>query len=141
MMASAHRDETPNASEPWHLGLPRGKVVGALEPAAVVAATDALIAAGLAADQIEVTTAADVEGLERPLVHSGLAGLVGRLLLSTGGDLDVMEEARQELLAGHALVSVPVAGDEVMYRVRDVLRAHGGHSIQFFGRWTITSLG
>jgi hypothetical protein len=139
-MASAPRGKTPNAPGPRHPRYPEGKVVGALEPAAVGAATEALIAAGLAADQIGVTTAADVEGLERPMVHSGLAGLVGRLLLSTGADLEVMEEARQELLAGHALVSVPVEGDEVMHRVRDILRDHGGHSIQFFGRWTITSL-
>jgi hypothetical protein len=57
-----------------------------------------------------------------------------------GDDLDEMDQARQELAAGHTIISVPVAGDDERRRVRDILRDHGGHWIRHFGHWTITSL-
>jgi hypothetical protein len=120
---------------------PEGKVIGTLDAAAVDAVTAALTAAGFAADQIGVFTAADAEGIEPPLDQPGLPGLIDRFLLSLGSDLDWLERARRELAAGHVIVSVPVEGDDAQDRVRDILRDHGAQSITYFGRWSITSLG
>lgn len=120
---------------------PQGKVIGALAPADAEAVTAALTAAGFAADQIDVVTAADVEGLDSPLDRTGLPGLIDRFLLSLGSDLNWLERARDELAAGHVLVTVAIEDDGHRERVRDILHAHGGHWINYFGRWTVTALG
>jgi hypothetical protein len=116
-----------------------GKVAGALDPTAVDTVTAALTTAGFDADQIEVA-AEDIEGLQTPLNRAGLAGFIGRFLLSIGDDLEELERARQELAAGHTVIMVTVAGDDERGHVRDILRDHGGHGIRYFGNWTITSL-
>jgi hypothetical protein len=118
----------------------RSSVVGAMDAEAVSLVTAALTEAGFAEDQIQIMTAADVEGMESPLDRTGIRGLVGRFLLSLGDDLDEVEQMRQELAAGHVLVFVPVEGDEERERVRGIFRDHGGHSIRHYGHWTITPL-
>ena len=125
---------TPEARSPQY---PEGKVIGAVEPAAVDAVRESLISAGFAADQIDVVTAADVEDLDVPPDRS----LMSRFLTSVSYQHQELERMRQELRGGHVLVAVPVEGDDAMHRVRGILLANGGHEIQYFGRWTITTLG
>jgi hypothetical protein len=119
---------------------PEGKIIGTFEAGAADAAIAALTAAGFTTDQVDVITAADIEGIDSPLDRPGVRGFVDRLLLSLGGDLTWLEQARQELATGHVLVAVEVEGDDAKHRVRDILRYHRAHSITYFGRWTITSL-
>jgi hypothetical protein len=133
--------QRPSAPESGakHLGPLEGKVIGALDPSAVEAATAGLVAAGFPADHIEVVTADDLETLEAPLDRPGLAGLASRFVLSLGDDLDEIEQLRQELADGSHVIGVPVEGDDATQRVRDILRGHGARGITHFGRWTITT--
>jgi hypothetical protein len=57
-----------------------------------------------------------------------------------GDNLDAIEQARSELNRGHLLVFVAVHDDAERERVHDILRDHGGHSMRYFGHWTITIL-
>ncbi|MDQ2655257.1 MAG: hypothetical protein M3Z20_19670 [Chloroflexota bacterium] len=119
---------------------PLHKVVAAVEPARVEQVATALAAAELDGDRVEIVTAADVPATDEPIGGSGLRGFIARLGLSLGDDLDALEEARSELGQGHVLVFVAVHDDAERTRVHDILREHGGHSMRYFGHWTITTL-
>lgn len=67
-------------------------------------------------------------------------GLLQRLSLSMGADLDLARQAEQELLAGNALVEIAVEDAAAKQRAGDVLQRHGGHFIKYFDRWTIETL-
>jgi hypothetical protein len=123
-------------------GYPEGSVVCAIDPGSVDAAMAALAAAGFPADEIDIVRPGDVQELESPLDRPGLGGFIGRILLSLGGDLNELERMRRELVAGHVLLTVPVADDDASkQRLTATLQQHGGHAITYFGRWSITSLG
>ena len=94
---------------------------------------------GFAPDRIEVVTAEDVSDLDEPIGGSGIRGFLTRFSLSLGDELDEIEQARQELTYGHALVLVMVDGMAEQDRAHAVLREHGGHAMRYFGRWAITS--
>lgn len=119
---------------------PLGKVMGAVAPSVVDAVTVALLGTGIAPGDVEVVTADDETGDAAPGDGGGFQGMMERLSLGLGADLDTIEEARRELAAGHVIVLVPVNGDEGARRVGDILRAHGGHAVRYFGRWTIETL-
>ena len=138
-MENTARDHTAQPNVSRHHKSPEGMVIGAFEPSTVAAVKAALVAAGIPADQIDVMTPEDIDELEAPLTRPGIKGLVGRLLLSLGDELDELERARQELSVGHVLIGVPVMGDDRVHQVRDIMREHGGHAIIRFGRWTITA--
>lgn len=116
------------------------KIVAAVarsDPDGVVAALDE---AGFARDRIEIITAEEVPGLGEPIGGSGLHGLLTRLRLSLGDDLDELEQARRELGYGHALIQVLVRGDGERDRAQAILSQHGGHALRYFGWWTILTL-
>ncbi|HEU5430778.1 MAG TPA: hypothetical protein VFU81_03895 [Thermomicrobiales bacterium] len=71
----------------------------------------------------------------------GLGGLLNRLALNMGGDMDKLRQAAEELRAGHVLIDVEVADDAAKDRARDILQRHGGHFITYFGRWSMETLG
>ena len=77
--------------------------------------------------------------LDEPIGGSGIRGFLTRFSLSLGDDLDEIEQARQELKFGHALVLVMVDGMTEQDRAHTVLREHGGHAMRYFGRWAITT--
>lgn len=66
--------------------------------------------------------------------------MLTRLRLSSGDDLDELEQARRELGYGHALIQVLVHGDGEQDRAQAILSQHGGLALRYFGRWTITTL-
>ncbi|MGI8405767.1 MAG: hypothetical protein ACR2OE_13565 [Thermomicrobiales bacterium] len=120
-------------------GYPEDKVVGSVDPMTVDEIVQALTDAGLALDRINVTTAADMDGIETPLEQTGLGGFISRFLLSIGDDLQRLELMRKELLAGRALVSVQLNEDEAHDRVVDILHEHGARNVHHFGQWMIES--
>ena len=130
-MSNEHRNRPP---------YPLHKVVAAVAATEADGVVAALTEAGFARDQIEVVTAEQVPDLNKPVGGSGLHGLLTRLNLSLGADLDEIEQARRELMHGHTLVLVLVHGDEEQERAHAVLRQHGGHAMHYFGRWAITTL-
>lgn len=134
------RDHTPSVPAHGRPPYPLHKIVAAVASAETDGVVNALGDAGFTRDLIEVVTAEDVPGLDEPIGGSGLRGLLTRLNLSIGDDLDEFEQARQELMYGHTLVLVMVQGDVEQNRAHAVLRQHGGHAMHYFGRWAITTL-
>lgn len=96
-------------------------------------------AAGFGRDGIDVYTAKDVPDLAQPVGGTGVGGFPRRLGLSTGGDLDGIHAAQRELGSCHTLIVVLVDGDAERDRAHAIPRKHGGHSMKYFGKWTITT--
>ena len=138
-MDNEHQDRVPPARGPSHGSFPLHKVAAAVDHNQTDAVVAALKDASFAPDRIEVVTAEDVSDLDEPIGGSGIRGFLRRFSLSLGDDLDEIEQARQELKYGHALVLVMVHGMAEQDRAHAVLREHGGHAMRYFGRWAITS--
>ena len=133
-------DRSPSVPSHKETSYPLHKLVAAVARADTEGIVVALAEVGFPSDRVEVITAEDVPGLDEPIGGTGLHGLLTRLQLSLGDDLDELEQARSELMYGHALIQVMVDGMDEQERAREVLSQHGGHAIRYFGRWTITSL-
>jgi hypothetical protein len=138
-MDNEPQDRTPPAPGPGRRPHPLHKVAAAVAPGETDGVVAALVDAGFAQDRIEVVTSEDVADLNEPVGGSGIRGFLTRFKLSLGDDLDEVEQARQELTYGHALVLVMVDGTAEQERAHAVLREHGGHSMRYFGRWAITT--
>ena len=134
------QDRKPSASHRGRPSYPLHKLVAAVARTETEGVAAALTDAGFASDRIEIVTAEDVPGLDEPIGGTGIHGFLTRFNLSLGDDLDELEQARQELMYGHALVLVMVDGTDEQERAHAVLREHGGHAMRYFGRWAITSL-
>ena len=139
-MDNDSHDRKPPAAGPGRRPFPTHKVAAALTPDMTAGVVTALEDAGFARDRIEVVTAEDVSDLAEPIGGSGIRGFLTRFSLSLGDDLDEIDQARRELTYGHALILVMVHGMAEQDRAHAVLREHGGHSIRYFGRWTVTTL-
>jgi hypothetical protein len=138
-MDNEPQDRTPPAPGPGRRPYPLHKVAAAVAPGETDGVVAALVDAGFAQDRIEVVTSEDVADLNEPVGGSGIRGFLTRFKLSLGDDLDEVEQARQELTYGHALILVMVDGTTEQERAHAVLREHGGHSMRYFGRWAITT--
>ena len=120
--------------------VPTNKVVGIMDEAGdTKAALDDLRGAGFTSDEVELVT--DDEGTKRielsdaePVsVHIFRSTQKPPSYYDAPGLLDRIEH---ELLAGHYIVGVAVGKDEeTRARVRDILKSHRGHFINFYGRW------
>ena len=110
-----------------------------------IAAFDILIANGFL--ESEVTLGSGPELADRIRATSGRSGLVGRILqvldrLGAGGDeMDDRHEYEQALRDGAVNILVLAATEERKQRAAAILRQHGGHFINFFGRLKIEQLG
>ncbi|HET7095532.1 MAG TPA: hypothetical protein VFI22_18720 [Thermomicrobiales bacterium] len=120
---------------------PENEVVGAVARDDVGPAVADLIDAGFA----PIGILAGDGGLRRIEATisggDGLGGVLNRLALTMGGDMDKLRQAAEELRAGHVLIDVEVADDAAKIRARDILQRHGGHFITYFGRWSMETLG
>lgn len=52
----------------------------------------------------------------------------------------IVRRVEQELLADHYLIGVSAKDQDARQRVRDVLKSHGGHFINFYGRFAAEAL-
>ena len=52
----------------------------------------------------------------------------------------IVRRLEQELLAGHHLIGVIAEDEETRERARGILKSHGGHFINFYGRWAAEAL-
>ena len=138
-MDNEPQGRTPPARGPGHGPFPLHKVAAAIDRNQKDVVVAALTDAGFAPDRIEVVTAEDVSDLDEPIGGSGIRGFLRRFSLSLGDELDEIEQARQELTYGHALVLVMVNGMAEQDRAHALLHEHGGHAMRYFGRWAITS--
>lgn len=140
---------TPSDAEDGHdhsdfIFYPTNKVVGIVDdPDDAAAALRDLRAAGFTAEEIEVLTGE--EGAHRIDTtgegHGPLARGV-RALQKLLGDYEPVHVRRheQELLAGHYGIGVTARDQEARERVREILKAHNGHFINFYGVWALEVL-
>jgi hypothetical protein len=121
------------------LGSARGRLLGVFDSEAEATdATTAIGAIGVPADRIEVFAgdegAAAFDGSGRR--HGPLARLLRTIqftLMDQMPDFGYYEGAAR---MGRRVVSVKPSGDEQMRQVVEVMRAHAGHFINYFGRFT-----
>lgn len=139
-MTDERHDQGARPADGRRRPYPLHKVLAAVERAQSEGVMVALEEAGFARDGIDVVTAEDVSDLDQPVGGAGALGFLRRLGLRSGGDLDGIEQAQRELSFGHSLILVPVDGDAERDQAHEILRQHGGHSMSYFGRWTITTL-
>ena len=94
----------------------------------------------------EVTLTCGPEIADRIRATSGRSGLVGRVLQvldqfeAAGHEVDARHEYEQALRDGHVNVLVLAPTEERKQRAAGILRQHGGHFINFFGRLKIEQL-
>ena len=123
---------------------PTNKVVGIIDDVGdAQAALRGLKTAGFAAAQIRVLTGE--EGAHRIDVKGDEHGRLAQIVRSTQkllGDDEIQDAARyeQELFAGHFGIGVVVHDEEDRDKVRQILKAHHGHFINFYGRWTMENM-
>lgn len=127
------------AGEQFRPQYPLHRLVAAVAPESLEPASTALAAAGLGPDRIKVVTAADVSDLDGPVGGTGFRAFLTRFGLSLGDELDEIEVAHQELRDGHTLIMVLVHNDRERNTAEELLRAHGGHAMRYFGRWSVTT--
>jgi len=123
---------------------PMNRVVGIVDSVGdTQGALRDLQAAGFTADEIRVLTAEqgahriDVNGDEHgPLAH------VVRSVQELLGDYDIEHATRyqQELLTGHFGIGVIARDAEDRGKVRQILKEHHGHFINYYGRWAMENL-
>ena len=123
---------------------PTKNVIGVIDSReAVWAAVRDLQAAGFDEDGIHLLCGAQgAQSIESETEEEkGFFGKLTRVIQEFGDiDQDHKEYHKQELLAGHYLVSVHAEDDEERDRACDILKAHGGHFINYYGEWVIDNL-
>ena len=122
---------------------PTNQVIAVIDGSGdAAAARTELDHAGFEAGAIEVLSGA--EGLRRLDATGARHGMAGRLLrlIQGYGDMEQQIFARQadELRAGHSLVGVRTHGVKERRRAELIFKRHHGHTINFFGLWTITGM-
>jgi hypothetical protein len=118
------------------LGSARGRLLAVFDtPEAAAEAARAIEALGVAPDRVEVFAGDD--GANAFDGSGGSHGLFGRLyraiqftLVDQAPDFTYYEAAAKQ---GRVVLSVKPKGDKQMRAIVDVMRAHGGHFINWFG--------
>ena len=131
-----------NEGDTW-LTYPANRVIGSVSTSGDLKATiTELNAVGFG--QKEVSVLCGQKGASRLDVTGEQRGLLGRIyrFIERFGDmdLDLLKDYKNELLTGHFLIAVDVGNEEQRKRVADILASHGGHRVNFFGRWVIETL-
>lgn len=108
-----------------------GPVVGALTNAGFVA-SDIVVGCGeAAADNLKASTG-----------RAGLTDVAIRIARRLGvrdEEMTIKDQYEKELRNGQVVVSVPAADGVQKKLAAEVMREHGGHFINFLGRFTIES--
>ena len=124
---------------------PTNKVVGSIDAADdVKAALGDLKAAGFTAQEIELLT--DEEAARRITTSDEADEVIIHIFDSTQKlpafyDAPVIvRRVEQELLASHYLIGVVAQDGEARERAHGILKSHGGHFINFYGRFAAEAL-
>jgi hypothetical protein len=124
---------------------PEGCVIGIIDTVdQLEAAVEALTSGGFLRSEIEVLYGeAAADRLDATTGRTGLAGLAMRLVAALGMPDDEMimkADYEQALRDGHFLVLVLVPTEERKNRAARLLEEHGGHFVNFLGRFMIETL-
>ena len=93
-----------------------------------------------------MTLACGAEAADRLQASSGRSGLVGRVLQVAdrlgvrGEELETKHQCEQALRGGGVTFVILAPSEERKRRAAEILREHGGHFINFMGRFTIEQL-
>jgi len=145
-------DETSKADPPaaapvrpqgWLLGYPTDHLLGVLpSPAAAGAAVAELERAGIAPDAVRVLVGeAAARRIDGRGTHHGLLARLYRLIQFT--QMDQAPDFRRyerEASRGHPVIAVRETDVGRRVAIRAVLRAHGAHFINFYGRFFTEAL-
>ena len=110
---------------------PTNQLLGVIDdPSAGERAVDALLVAGFAARDVVLVS----PGEERkpPRLWTRLVRVFQFMLMDQGPDFHYYEAAVRE---GRAVVAVRIRGRDRLEQARDLLRAHGAHFLNYFGRF------
>jgi len=124
---------------------PTNKIVGIVDDASDAKATlRDLRASGFTAEEVELL--ADEEGARRIGVSGEGSEVLVHFFPSTQkvpAHYDapiIVRRVEQELLAGHYLIGVTARDGEARERASGILKSHGGHFINFYGRLAAEAL-
>jgi hypothetical protein len=124
------------------LTYPANKVIGVLStPEELHAAVMELNNAGFQKERLQVLCGE--KGAERLDVSGeryGFLAKVYRTVEKIGVESKDLKEYESELLDGHFLLAVDVPDEDERTQVLNIFKAHGGHRVNFYGRWTIERL-
>jgi len=132
-----------NQDDNW-LTYPTNKVIGSVSTTGdLKAAITQLNADGFGQEQVSVLCGSKAASqLDVTGERHGLLGRIYRFVEKFGDmDVELLDDYKEELLGGHFLVAVDVENEDQSKHVSDILVSHGGHRVNFFGRWTIENLG
>ena len=131
------------SNAPENIRYPTNHVVGVVTSDEVAPVVGALTDAGFATSDIVIGCgAAAADNLRASTGHTGLTNLAIRIADRLGvrdEEMSIKDQYEQELRYGHVVVSVPAADVGQKKLAADVMREHGGHFINFLGRFTIES--
>jgi len=123
---------------------PTNKVIGIIDDAGdTKAALQDLSAAGFTAGEVELLT--DEEGAQRIDLTGERRGVLVHIISSQHPQHfydapGLVGQIEQELKAGHFGIGVGAKETEARERVREILKSHNGHFINFYGRWAAEAL-
>ncbi len=124
---------------------PTNKVIGIIDdPGDAEAALRDLRTAGFTAEEVELLT--DEEGAQRIDLTGEEGEVLVHILRSTQKPQDyydapkIVRQIEQELKAGHDGIGVGAKETEARERVREILKSHNGHFINFYGQWAAEAL-
>ena len=120
------------------IGYPTDHLLGAFrDPAEAAAASAEIVALGIPAGDVTVLQGDEgARRLDGTGAANGLLARARRLVSFTIMDqLPDMAMYERAVRDGGAVVMVRVRGDEAKAAVADVMRRHGGHFINYYGRF------
>jgi hypothetical protein len=124
---------------------PTDKVVGIIDDAGdAQAALLDLSAAGFKQEELELLT--NEEGAQRIDLMDREHEVLIHVIRSTQKPQEyydapgMVRQIEQELKSGHYGIGVGAKDREARERVREILKSHGGHFINFYGQWAAEAL-
>ena len=121
------------------LTYPANKVIGILNTRDDLhAAVTELNNNGFEEEQVQVLCGeTGAERLDTTGERHGFLARLYRFVEKLGVESKHLSEYKSELLDGRFLVAIDVRDEDERARVVGILKAHGGHRINFYGKWTI----
>ena len=138
-------EQTPRRASSKFIFNPTNKVVGIIDNADdAKAALHELRGAGFTVEALELLT--NDEGAQRIDLSDEDREVSVHVIGSTQQPQEyydapgITTQIEQELKAGHYGIGVATTDKEARERVREILKSHGGHYINFYGRWAAEAL-
>ncbi len=129
----------PDAAESKFYSYPAHKVLGVFnDPEKIKESLDDLKESGFHENDIEVICSAgqiDFTGEEH-----GLLGRIVRSLQHLSAEGRYLDRYEQDLAEGRLLLTVVAKDGETKEKAKDILQAHGGYRLTYFGNWLIEGM-